>query len=152
MNVLIISDTHGLIREELIPLLKKADHVIHAGDVGGFDTYKKLLGLNERFSAVRGNVDRGFGPVLPGDLEVRLGGLSLFMIHELGGMKFDPAGRHDLVVFGHTHKPQYREQDGVTYLNPGSVGPRRLRLPVGYATLRIRPDGTWRVRLEEIGV
>jgi len=150
MNVLVISDTHDLIRGELIPLIREADHVIHAGDVGSFETFKKMLGLNERLSVVRGNVDRGFGPVLPRDLEVRLGGLSIYVIHERGGMKLDPSGRHDLVVFGHTHKPLFSEKDGVGYLNPGSAGPRRFHLPVGYATLNIRPDGTYRIRLEEL--
>ncbi len=137
----VVSDTHGLLRPEVLDALEGSDLIVHAGDVGD----PAILGRLEEVApvrAVRGNTDRGPGVGdLPVTEVVEVGGRSLYLIHILDDLDLDPAAAgFDAVVFGHTHHPEARREDGVLYLNPGSAGPRRFRLPVTVARLRIGPE------------
>jgi uncharacterized protein len=132
----IISDTHGLLRPEALRALAGMDHLIHAGDVGRAEILAEL-GQIAPVSAVRGNVDtQAWALELPETLRLSLGGVSVFVIHDRGTLM--PSHGHlssTVVVFGHSHKAMAEERHGVLWLNPGSAGPRRFRLPVTVAIL-----------------
>jgi putative phosphoesterase len=137
----VISDTHGLLRPEAVKALKGVELIIHAGDIGA---PKVLAGL-ERLApvqAVRGNVDRGdWARDLPLTRVVEVGGVLLYVLHELFTLDLDPASAGlAAVIFGHTHSPHQERKNGVLYLNPGSAGPRRFRLPVTLAYLILHVD------------
>ena len=137
----VISDTHGLLRPEAVTALDGCELVIHAGDVGSDEV---LAELEERFTlrVVRGNVDRG-GRIgrLPLTETFEVGGTTVHVLHILEELDLDPvAAEVDVVVFGHTHQPETRRRDGVLYLNPGSVGPRRFDRPVTLARMRVGMD------------
>ena len=132
----IISDTHGLLRPEAGRALAGCDAIIHAGDIG---KPAVLDGLREMASltAIRGNVDT-WAEALPDTETVEFGGRRIYVIHDLKELDFDPAeAGYDVVISGHSHKPGQYRKDGVLYLNPGSAGPRRFRLPVALARLVI---------------
>jgi putative phosphoesterase len=134
----VIADTHGLLRPEAVKALKGVELIIHAGDIGH---PKVLVGL-ERLApvqAVRGNVDRGdWARDLPLTRVVEVGGVLLYVLHELFTLDLDPAAAGlAAVIFGHTHSPHQERKNGVLYLNPGSAGPRRFTLPVTLALLRV---------------
>lgn len=140
MRVLVLSDTHGLLRPEVLTLVARAGAVLHAGDVG---TVAVLEALRETspgpVHVVRGNVDRTPPlSLLPGTLRLDLGGVGVSLLHNLPDPDLSPqAAGVRLVVSGHTHTPGLEERGGVTFLNPGSVGPRRFRLPVACAWLHV---------------
>jgi len=146
----IISDTHGLLRPEALAALEGSDLILHAGDVGDLD-FIEQLGRIAPVHAVYGNTDWGeIRGALPGEVVVDLGaedgqlsesgpqGPVAYVLHDLEDLDLDPAGGgFSLVVAGHTHEPEIREQGGVMYLNPGSAGPRRFSLPVSVARLMV---------------
>lgn len=139
MRIGVISDTHGLLRPEAIETLAGVDHILHAGDVGGIEILDRLRVIAP-VTAIRGNVD-GFGPcaALPEIEVVELGGLSLYMLHDLNALDLDPvAAGMAAVIYGHSHQPQMEERKGLLYFNPGSAGPRRFSLPVSLGFLDIR--------------
>jgi hypothetical protein len=147
MKIGVISDTHGLLRPEVLPALKGVDQILHLGDVGKISILKELETIAP-VTAVRGNVDRE-GPCakLP-ETEVVLvenpphASLYLYMLHDLKTIHLDPAAaKFAAVLSGHTHVPNYFTQKGVLYLNPGSCGPRRFELPVTLAVLTLNGDG-----------
>jgi putative phosphoesterase len=134
----VISDTHGLLRPEAVQALQGVELIIHAGDVGE----PKILARLSRIApvrAVRGNTDRGeFGGSLPLTRVVEVGGLHLYVLHELFTLDLDPkAAGLAAVIYGHSHRPRAEYKDGVLYLNPGSAGPRRFTLPVTLARLHL---------------
>jgi putative phosphoesterase len=116
--------------------------IIHAGDVGG-PGILEALGRVAPVRAVRGNTDRGdFGRSLPLTEVVEVGGMQLYVLHELYTLDLDPrAAGFAAVIFGHSHRPHLERQHGVLFLNPGSAGPRHFNLPVTLARLKIREDG-----------
>jgi putative phosphoesterase len=132
----LISDTHGLLRNEALRALKGSDLIIHAGDVGNpeiIDTLKTIAPV----IAVRGNVDtEPWASALPETEVVEAGSATIFVLHDVHELDLNPsaAGFH-IVVSGHSHKPDRTERDGVLYINPGSAGPRRFNLPVTLARL-----------------
>jgi putative phosphoesterase len=134
----VISDTHGLLRAEAIALLQGVDHIIHAGDIGNPDIIKRLETVAP-VSAIRGNIDvDSWAAIYPETLRTRLFGLSIFVIHDRKDLAFSPGKTDiDLVISGHSHRASIEMGDGVLYLNPGSTGPRRFRLPITLATVRI---------------
>lgn len=147
----IISDTHGLLREESLGALKGSDLILHAGDVGApeiLDALRKVA----RVVAVRGNVDDGaWAQALPMTEVVEIGPTKVYMLHILQELDLSPKGSgFSIVISGHSHKPAQELKDGVLYINPGSAGPRRFRLPVTVARLdlRVRP---WRVEFIDVG-
>lgn len=148
----LISDTHGLLREEAVRALRGSDLILHAGDVGAPEILETLRALAP-VVAVRGNVDRGaWARALPISEAVRAGSVTIYMLHILQGLDLNPgAGGFQIVVSGHSHKPGQTEKNGVLYINPGSAGPRRFQLPVTVARLdlRVRP---WQVEFIDLAV
>jgi uncharacterized protein len=137
----IISDTHGLLRPEAERRLAGVDHIVHAGDIGRpeiVDALRKIAPV----TAIRGNVDTGEWAREYADTElVRLAGKSIYILHDLNTLHIDPRADTDVIVSGHSHVPKIQRIDGILYLNPGSAGPRRFRLPITLATLEVTPDG-----------
>jgi uncharacterized protein len=132
----LISDTHGLLREEAVRALHGADLILHAGDVGGPGILEALRAVAP-VVAVRGNIDTDpWGQTLPLTELVQAGAVPIYMVHILQDLDVNPpaAGFH-IVVSGHSHKPMQTEKHGVVYINPGSAGPRRFQLPVTVARL-----------------
>ncbi|MEX3007801.1 metallophosphoesterase family protein [Hoeflea sp. TYP-13] len=134
----VISDTHGLLRPEALEYLRGSELIIHAGDVGP-EPILDRLGEIAPVRAVRGNVDRApWASALNEDEVIELTGRFIYVIHDLNGIEIDPsAAGFDAVISGHSHKPGIVKKDGVLYLNPGSAGPRRFRLPICLAKLYV---------------
>ena len=134
----VVSDTHGLLRPELVKALQGVERIVHAGDVGSPSVLEELRAIAP-VVAVRGNNDRGpWASQLPVTQVVEVGEALLYLIHDLGELDLDQAaaGFH-AVVSGHSHQPKLERRDGVLYLNPGSIGPRRFKLPIAFALLRV---------------
>ena len=141
MRIGIISDTHGLIRPEVTKRLAGVRHVIHAGDIGRPEVISELRKIAP-ITAIRGNIDRGeWAAEYPHAALVKLGGWSIYVLHNLKDLGLDPtAAGIDVVVSGHWHRPKIETFGGVVYLNPGSAGPRRFSLPIAVATLELTGD------------
>ena len=136
MKAAILSDTHGLLRAQVLDQLEEAEHLIHAGDVGDpeiLDVLREIAPL----TVVRGNVDRGeWAQSLPQSEAVELEGFWIYVLHDLGRLDLDPAAAgFSVVISGHSHRPDVITRGGVLYLNPGSAGPRRFHLPISMAWL-----------------
>jgi putative phosphoesterase len=126
----LISDTHGLLRPEAVAAMHGCDQIIHAGDVGRPEILDELRAIAP-VVAVRGNVDiDAWADRLP---ETAVSG-NIFVIHDVKQIQTLPPGC-DIVVSGHSHKPGQQERAGILYVNPGSAGPRRFRLPITVARL-----------------
>ncbi|MBV9442123.1 MAG: metallophosphoesterase family protein [Acidobacteriaceae bacterium] len=134
----VISDTHGLLRPEAVEALEGCEHIVHAGDVGTRAVIDNLS-LIAPVTAIRGNIDTtGWTATLPETVTIRWHGKVLYVLHDLAALDLDPrAASINLVVSGHSHKPVMHDKCGVLYLNPGSAGPRRFRLPVTVAKLEL---------------
>jgi hypothetical protein len=135
----VISDTHGLLRPHAVAALRGVDRIVHAGDVGAAAVLDELAKLAP-VTAVRGNNDHGpWAQRLAQTEVVEVGETSLFVLHDLGELALDPAAAgFAVVVSGHSHEPNVARRDGVLFLNPGSAGPRRFKLPIAVALLHIR--------------
>lgn len=135
----IISDTHGLLRPEALAVLHGCERIIHAGDIGKPEVLQQLNELAP-VSVVRGNNDKGvWAKELAISVSIKVGQVCIYVIHDLTDLVIDPvAAGVRIVIFGHSHKPSIQERDGVLYLNPGSAGPRRFKLPVTVAELTVR--------------
>ena len=138
MIVGVISDTHGLLRNEAIDALRGAEHIIHAGDIGSLEILEKL-GMIAPVTAVRGNVDGDWCSAISFTEVVELGGVSIYVLHILQQLDLKPeAASFGVVVYGHSHEPKQAVKNGVLYFNPGSAGPRRFRLPVTVGRMLVR--------------
>lgn len=135
----LISDTHGLLRPEAVEALQGSDLIIHGGDVGKPEIIQRLRAIAPVI-AVRGNVDTGdWASVLPMTAVADARGRRVYVIHDLAQLDLDPAAAgFNIVISGHSHKPGHYERDGVLYINPGSSGPRRFRLPITVARLQLQ--------------
>ncbi len=143
----IISDTHGLLREEALQALAGSELIIHAGDVGKPEILQQLQTIAP-VVAVKGNIDSGaWASGLPLTAVVETEGARIYVLHDLHELDLDPAaaGFH-VVISGHSHKPSGTERNGVIYLNPGSAGPRRFRLPITVARVDLTPS-PWKIEL-----
>lgn len=138
MDIGLISDTHGLVRPEALAALRGSDHILHAGDIGNAAVLEALRELAP-VTAVRGNNDRGaWAAALPENEAVELGGAWLYLLHDLHALDLDPvAAGFAAIITGHSHKPLVETRGGTLYINPGSAGPRRFRLPVAVARLHV---------------
>ncbi len=138
LRVGIISDTHGLMREETLAALAGADHILHAGDVGDISILERLRQIAP-VTAIRGNVDtRGAVAELPETEVVELAGKTFYLLHDLNQLDLDPrAAGFAAVVSGHTHQALVTNRNGVCFINPGSAGPLRFRLRPSVAFARI---------------
>ena len=135
----LISDTHGLLREQALAALRGSDLIVHAGDVGNAEIITALEAIAP-VVAVRGNTDTAdWAQALPENAVAQAGEVSIYVLHDLQQLDLDPAqAGFGIVVSGHTHQPLQIERDGVLYVNPGSAGPRRFTLPVAVARLDLR--------------
>lgn len=145
MKIGVISDTHGLLRPQVTPCLAGVSHIIHAGDIGAeriLDELRRIAPV----TAIRGNVDVGtWAREYPETTTVRLGGHGFYVLHDLKELAAKPAPSGiNAVICGHSHRASVRVVDSVLYLNPGSAGPRRFRLPVTLATIEIGEGGELR--------
>ena len=147
----IISDTHGLIRPEALRALEGAEFIIHAGDIGKPEVVRALQSV-AAVVAVRGNNDRGrWARKFAETAVVRVGKVRIFVLHNVKELDFDPsAAGFQAVISGHSHRPSVVERDGVLFLNPGSAGPRRFKLPVAVARLRVR-DASVEAEIVKLG-
>jgi putative phosphoesterase len=149
----VVSDTHGLVRPEALAALRGVDAIVHAGDVGTPAVLDALTALAP-VTAVRGNNDHGpWAAALPETAVVDVGGARLFLLHDAQTLAVDPqrAG-YAAVVAGHSHRPSSVMRDGVLFLNPGSIGPRRFRLPVSLARVHVGRGGRLRTELITLDV
>lgn len=146
----VVSDTHGLLRPEVVELLEGVEYILHAGDVGDINILHRLA-IVAPVTAIRGNVDvKGPCADLSATDLIEISGKSIYMLHNLFDLDIKPeAAGIRVVVSGHTHKPYADEKNGVLYLNPGSIGPRRFRLPVSFAILHLSEDD---VRVEFVNL
>ena len=150
MQVGIISDTHGLLRFEAARALAGVDLIVHAGDVGKAEVLAKLKEIAPVF-AVRGNVDtEEWARELPETAVVDAGPACFYVLHNLQELDLVPEVLgFRAVISGHTHKAEQSEENGVLYLNPGSAGPRRFRLPVTLALVEVEAK-PWQVQIIEL--
>jgi putative phosphoesterase len=148
----VISDTHGLLRPEAIEALRGSEHIIHAGDVGSPEILEKLSRIAPVI-AVRGNIDKAaWSRRLPETQVLELGGVSIYVLHDLAQLDLKPkAAGFSVVVSGHSHVPKQETRDGVLYFNPGSAGPRRFKLPVSLGRLVVEA-GSVRGELLQLSV
>ncbi len=137
----LISDTHGLLRDEALALLEGVDQIIHAGDIGEKSILERL-GRIAPVSAIRGNNDdEKWAEAIAETATLSAGGILIYLVHSIADLAIDPAGLGiRAVISGHSHKPSIETRDGVMYVNPGSAGPRRFRLPISVARLRVTGD------------
>jgi putative phosphoesterase len=135
----LISDTHGLIRPEALEALQGVDLIIHAGDIGKPEVIVALKAIAPVL-AIKGNNDIGaWAKPLPDTKFVKSCNTRLFVIHNLKELDCDPVARGlQVVVSGHSHKPSVSTRDGVLFVNPGSAGPRRFKLPVAVGKLFVQ--------------
>lgn len=147
----LISDTHGLLREEALRALQGSDLIIHAGDVGGPEILAKLKALAP-LVVVRGNIDNdAWASALPATAVAEVGSVTIYVLHNLQELDLDPAAAgFQAVISGHSHKPVRKEKAGVLYINPGSAGPRRFSLPTTVARLDVGKK-PWTVEFVDVG-
>jgi putative phosphoesterase len=135
----VISDTHGLLRPEALTALRGSDYIIHAGDIGDPAILAKLAHIAP-VTAIRGNVDREvWAKEIPATSVLEVQGAAIYILHNLGELDLKPeAAGFAVVVCGHSHVARQEMKNGVLYFNPGSAGPRRLRLPVTVGRLKVQ--------------
>jgi putative phosphoesterase len=138
LRIGLISDTHGLLRPEVLDFLRGSDHNLHAGDICDADVLEQLAVLAP-LTAVRGNNDHGsWAARVAASETLKFEQVFVHMLHDLNDLDLDPAGAGiGVVVCGHSHKPLVDQRGSVLYVNPGSAGPRRFRLPIAAGELLV---------------
>jgi putative phosphoesterase len=138
----VISDTHGVLHDRAVDALRDVEHIVHAGDVGD-PLILDRLGALAPVTAVRGNVDRGdWAWRLPVSTEVELNGHWLHVRHIAEEIDIDPAAAgFSAVIHGHSHRPKIEQRRGVLFVNPGSAGQRRFKMPLSLALIDVGPTG-----------
>ena len=146
----VISDTHGLLRDAALQALAGSDLIIHAGDVGKPEILERLQTV-AAVIAVRGNIDTDdWTSALPKTSIADAGAARMYVIHDVHELDFDPAAAgFQIVISGHSHRPSRVERGGVIYLNPGSAGPRRFRLPITLARLDLLAS-PWKIEFVDL--
>ncbi|MBI2999341.1 MAG: metallophosphoesterase family protein [Deltaproteobacteria bacterium] len=137
----VISDTHGLLRPEALKAIQHSALIIHVGDIGKPEVIETLKSIAPVI-AIRGNNDRGkWARRFPETAVVEVGRVRIYVIHDVKELEIDPAtAGFRVVISGHSHRPSILRENGVLFLNPGSAGPRRFKLPVAVARLRVRGE------------
>lgn len=138
-KIAIISDTHGLLREEVKEILKDCHAILHGGDIDNAETYNNL-NKSGKVYAVRGNNDGSWAAGIPDESEVILYGIRFYMIHDKSMISQEKAEKADVVIYGHSHRFEYYEEDHKIYLNPGSCGRERFKLPLTMAVLYVNEE------------
>ena len=147
MRLAILSDTHGLLRPQVVEHLKTADAILHGGDINKPAIVEQLQQYAPLY-IVRGNNDKEWAEDIPHDLTVTLEGVTFFLVHNKKEVPADLSGV-DVVVFGHSHKYVQEEKDGILWLNPGSCGPRRFHQEITMMMAEIE-GGT--IQVEKIDI
>ena len=147
MNLALLSDTHGLLRPEVLEHLKTADAILHGGDINKQSIVDQLRQYAPLY-VVRGNNDKEWAEDIPHHLTVTLGGVTFFMVHNKKEVPADLSGV-DVVLFGHSHKYVQEEKDGRLWLNPGSCGPRRFHQEI---TMMMAQAENGQLRVEKISI
>jgi uncharacterized protein len=153
MKIGVVSDTHGLLRPEVLPALAGVERILHLGDVGKASILDELATVAP-VTAIRGNVDNS-GPCsqLPETEVAHIEDQYIYMLHDLNTLRLDPAAaKFAAVLSGHTHVPKTFRHKGVLYFNPGSCGPRRFELPVTIGLLTIDEDGELEAQIVPLSV
>jgi uncharacterized protein len=151
MKLGVVSDTHGLLRPEVMPALRGVDQILHLGDVGDPAILEALAEIAP-VHAIRGNIDRsGPNSRLPETDVLHFEGHYLYLLHDLQTLKLDPAAaKFAAVLSGHSHQPRIEQKKGVLYFNPGSCGPTRFHLPVTIGILSLKRATELRAELIEL--
>ena len=137
MQIGVIADTHSKIRPEALAALEGSDLILHAGDVGRDEVLDALEAIAP-VVAIRGNIDKtGRAATLPDVQELEFCGHAFYMLHDVKTLDFDPQGRYQVVIAGHSHKPRNEWVGDVLYFNPGGAGPRRFTLPITVGRLDV---------------
>ncbi len=146
----LIADTHNLLRPEARVALKGVDRIIHAGDICDARVLQELEQIAPVI-AVRGNNDRGaWTQGLQESATLEIGGVVVHVLHDLNELAITPAASGiQVVISGHSHRPSVKKEGGVLYVNPGSAGPRRFRLPISVGFLEIA-NGVPQARLQTL--
>ena len=132
----LISDTHGLLRKEVVENLNNCDLIIHAGDIGKFEVIENLKRISD-VEYILGNCDKDKN-IAKEDKIIDVYNKRIYLIHDISKIKVDLKKENiDIVVYGHSHKHNIYEEDGILYINPGSVGPKRFKLPIYMAKLNL---------------
>lgn len=138
MIIGLISDTHGLLRKEVIENLSDCELIIHAGDIGKYEVIDNLEQINN-VEFIIGNCDKNLGINLDKEEKIiNIMDTNIYLIHDINNISIDLMRKNiDIVIFGHSHKSKVYVENDIIYINPGSVGPRRFKLPVTMAKLKI---------------
>lgn len=149
----LISDTHGLLRDEALAALEGSDVIVHAGDVGAQEILRRLSRIAP-VHAVRGNTDSGaWASTLPHTEVVSAGDADLYVVHDIEDLDLDPAAAgFAAVIYGHSHRPDIARRDGVLFVNPGAAGHRRFRLPVCVGRLIVSDAGAVDAEIVELDI
>lgn len=153
MKLGVISDTHGLLRPEVLPALQGVEHILHLGDVGDAKILKALRAMAP-VTAVRGNVDHS-GPCsrLPETDVLLVEGEYLYLLHNLDTLHLNPAAaKFAAVLYGHSHQASIHREKGVLYFNPGSCGPRRFNLKVTMGYLHVEQGADPKAEIVDLGL
>jgi hypothetical protein len=152
MRLGLISDTHGLLRPQAVAALQGSDRIVHAGDIGKPEILEQLAAIAP-VTAVRGNNDTGaWAQQIPQRKTFELDGVAIHLLHDLHELAIDPAAAGiRVVIAGHSHRPLIEDRAGVLFINPGSAGPRRFKLPVSVGMLEIA-GGEARARIQLLDV
>lgn len=142
MRIGVISDTHGLLRPEAMGLLEGVDHIIHAGDIGAPEIIPRL-GSIAPTTGIRGNVDvEAWALAYPERLVLELAGRSIYVLHDINQLDVDPVrSGFDVIIAGHSHRPGIETLGGILYVNPGSAGRRRFKLPITLGLMELTEYG-----------
>ena len=146
MKIAIISDTHSLLRPEVEEAISGCDYILHGGDIASKELYDRVSNIAPSYF-VRGNADKEWAEDLPEDIVFEIAGYRFYMVHNIKHARKDLSGI-DFFIYGHSHKYENKEADSITYLNPGSCGPRRFTQPVTMMLMTI--DDENRVSIEKL--
>jgi len=138
----LISDTHGLIRPESVSALQGVELILHAGDIGKPQILEQLQAIAPVL-AVRGNNDQGeWAEAVPEQQLLKVGAGLIYVLHDVKVLDLDPATAGiQAVISGHSHRPSVQKRAGVLFVNPGSAGPRRFKLPISVGVLQVGAEG-----------
>lgn len=147
----VISDTHGLLRDEFLEELKNVDLIIHAGDMDKESVFYNLKDMDKPFVAVRGNCDKGvLKSALPKSDIIDVNGKYIYVVHNIDEIDIEPESSGiDVVIFGHSHKACEIQKNNILYLNPGGAGPKRFKLPISMAILTL-DDNEFKVEFKYV--
>lgn len=149
MKIGVISDTHGLMRPQALDALRGSDLILHAGDIGASAILEQLEAIAP-VTAIRGNNDTdAWAKRIPERIDLDVEGVRIHMLHNL--KELGDANGMNVVIAGHSHRPVIERRDGVMYLNPGSAGPRRFKLPISVASMTCS-GGKVRARIIELAI